>query len=153
MDHIPIESKKRTIVGIMIIFLHYAIDYVILWLLVSLAIVSTSNFVPFVWPFFIVRIISSALFIYIHHPIFFLIDKLTIMAELILVNNFIVFGECLVILVELIMSAVWALTKEQRMLHFDSRLGLSAAFTKQAAIYLILVVNIGLVGNDNDIDR
>jgi hypothetical protein len=56
-------------------------------------------------------------------------------------------------LIELIMSAVWALTKEQRVIHFDSRLGLSAAFIKQAVIYLIVVINVGLVGNNNNIDR
>lgn len=73
--------------------------------------------------------------------------------ELIFASNFLMIGEILVVLIEVVMSAVWTLTKEQRMSHFDSRLGLLATFTKQSTFYLIFVINLALIGLDKDVDR
>jgi len=47
------------------------------------------------------------------------------------------------------MSAVWALTREQRMIHFDSRLGLTSAFGKQTTIYISMALTAVMLNRVN----
>ena len=50
------------------------------------------------------------------------------------------------------MCAVWTLTKEQRQVHFDSRMGLFPSFLKHVFIYSIILIenSIKFIHGTND---
>lgn len=100
--------------------LHYLVDYLILWTIIELNY-NYSNVLSFDWPFVIGRTIAVVLFLIWKHPFFFLLGKLVLLMQVILSVPSLLFLDVLVGLAEVGMAGIWALTKEQRMLHFDSR--------------------------------
>jgi hypothetical protein len=90
-------------------------------------------------PFLAIRVLIAGTFIVIRDPVFFMLDKVGICVQLLTLGWLPVWLEIVAVLMELAMGAVWALTKDQRMEHFDSKVGLGKAFSKQCFIYLLLL--------------
>jgi hypothetical protein len=139
VEHIAIEEKKRSRLLSVVVYLHYLVDYLILWAIIQL-VYNSSAAVPFDWPLIVARCLFSALFLVFKHPFFFLSNKLVILVQITVAQESFILLEVLAGLGEVAMSAVWALTKEQRMIHFDSRFQIFGAFLKQCVIYCILTV-------------
>lgn len=104
----------------MVVVLHYLVDYLILWTIIELNY-NPGNILKFDWPFIIVRAVAVVLFLIWKQPFFFLLGKLVLLMQIILTVPSLPFVNVLVGLAEVAVAGVWALTKEQRMLHFDSR--------------------------------
>ncbi len=66
-----------------IIYLHYIVDYMLLWIIIQLRYVDSPIF-EFDWPFIVVRIALALLFIIFQHPVYFLFNKLTNILQIIL---------------------------------------------------------------------
>jgi hypothetical protein len=125
------------------VVLHYLADYLILWTIVQL------NYNPrvilnFDWPFVIARALAAVLFLIWKHPFFFLFGKLVILMQFTLTTYSLPFLDIMVGVFEVGMAGVWALTKEQRMLHFDSRFEIGGAFLKQAIFYVTISIQLML---------
>lgn len=119
-NHIPIEARKRSKAGQLVVLLHYLVDYLILWTIIELNY-NPSIALSFDWPFVIARTVAVVLFLIWKQPFFFLLGKLVLLMQFSLTIPSLPFLDVLVGLAEVAMAGVWALTKEQRMLHFDSR--------------------------------
>lgn len=136
----------------LIIYLHYIVDYLILWVIIESAYITTSV-VSFDWPFIVARSVFAALFIIFKHPIFFLSNKVVILVQILFSVESFLMLEVLACAIEILMSGVWALTKEQRMIHFDSRFQIFGSFLKQTVFYGILTIQffftLGTVQLDN----
>jgi hypothetical protein len=119
-DHIPVEDRKRTKIGEIVVYLHYLIDYIILWVIIQQNY-NTSTAIGIDWPFIIARALFAALFLAWRKPVFFMAGKMALFLQLMLSQPSFLFLDVLAGVADIAMAAVWALTKEQRMLHFDSR--------------------------------
>jgi hypothetical protein len=102
------------------VYLHYLVDYIILWVIIELNY-NPNSAVSFDWPFVIARTVFVVLFLLWRKPVFFLAAKLVLLMQFILSVPSFAFLDVLTGVGEIGMAGMWALTKEQRMLHFDSR--------------------------------
>ena len=136
----------------LIVYLHYIVDYLILWVIIESAYITTAV-ISFDWPFIVARSVFAVLFIILKHPIFFLANKVSILAQILFCLESFLMLEVLACAIEILMSGVWSLTKEQRMIHFDSRFQIFGAFLKQTVFYVILTIQffftLGTVQLDN----
>ena len=82
----------------------------------------------------------AVLFILIQHPLFFFLAKTVALTRMLLVENHEFLFEVPCLTLELIMCMVWTFTKEQRQVHFDSRIGFKLSFLKQTLIYGIVFI-------------
>ena len=85
------------------------------------------------------RIIFPILYIIFQHPGFFLLSKLSLLTEMAIVkHSHNLTFELPNIVLEVGMCAVWALSKEQRVGHLDSRKGYFLSFAKQLVFYTLI---------------
>lgn len=50
-----------------------------------------------------------------------MLEKLTVVLQITMAERSFIFLEAVAVFLEISMAAIWSLTKEQRMVHFDSR--------------------------------
>ncbi len=141
MQRIPTEKHLRSLFDSVLIYSHYVADYVILWAVLGLILITEPPIVSNSLPFFAVRAASSLCYIVFRHPLFFLLDKVVVIIQLMIATPPQFSLEMINVGFELLMCAVWALTKEQRQVHFDSSIGLFRIFFKQVFIYLLLLID------------
>ena len=118
---------------------HYALDYLILWSVSSSIFNGYTLPLQSLLPFFIARLVLARLFVLTPRPLFFALGKLAVVGQVLSGGWLTVWEEGVAVACELLAAGVWALGKEQRLYHFDSRLGLTRTALKQTAIYLLLL--------------
>ena len=80
-----------------------------------------------------------------------MLEKIAVVMQITMAQRSFIFLEAVAVFVEIGTAAIWSLTKEQRMIHFDSRFEIFGAFLKQTSIYTcILIQSFFARGSDND---
>lgn len=87
IDKIGIEKVKRSTFDHAVVVGHYLLDYLIIWAVIAMSILNINPPLNIYLPFIAIRGASALLFVIVRHPLFFMINKLTILAEIMTVKE------------------------------------------------------------------
>lgn len=72
---------------------------------------NSSAVFSFDWPFIIIRGALSVAFIIFKHPWIMMLEKITVVIQITMAESTFIFLEAVAVFVEIVMAAVWSLTK------------------------------------------
>ena len=140
IEKIGIEKQARTKVEDLIVFLHYLLDYIIIWAILADSLHNYRPPLAILAPFTAVRAILALTFVLFRHPIFFMLNKVAILIQLITLEEHSVVFSLLSFIPQVLMIIAWTVTKDQRMKHFDSHIGFWPHLGKQGLLYLVVLM-------------